>query len=108
VPDRRGRDRRRRHVRTLAARLAPLGGELLVQALDTSPPFAEQDEANATYAEKITAEDRVLRPDRPAVELERVVRALTPHIGAALTGLGTDRFRAPRRVGGRRPPGAGR
>ncbi len=30
---------------TLAARLAPLGGALLVQALDTSPPFHEQDEA---------------------------------------------------------------
>ena len=51
---------------TLAARLAPLGGALLVQALDASPPFAEQDEAAATYAEKITAEDRVLRPERPA------------------------------------------
>ncbi|HEX3977622.1 MAG TPA: methionyl-tRNA formyltransferase [Solirubrobacteraceae bacterium] len=76
---------------TLAARLAPLGGRLLVQALDTSPPFAEQDEAGATYAEKITAEDRLLSPGRPAAELERIVRALTPHIGAALTGVGADR-----------------
>ena len=30
---------------TLAARLAALGGELLVEALDTAPPFVEQDEA---------------------------------------------------------------
>jgi methionyl-tRNA formyltransferase len=76
---------------TLAARLAPLGGTLLVQALDTAPPFHDQDEAGATYAEKIAAEDRVLRPaDRPAVELERVVRGLAPHIGAALTGVGGD------------------
>jgi methionyl-tRNA formyltransferase len=75
---------------TLAARLAPLGGRLLVEALDTSPPFADQDEAGATYAEKITAADRLLSPDRPAVELERVVRALAPHIGAALTGVGPD------------------
>jgi methionyl-tRNA formyltransferase len=75
---------------TLAARLAPLGGALLVQALDTSPPFVEQDDAGATYAEKITAEDRALRPDRPAVELERVVRALAPHIGAGVTGVGRD------------------
>ena len=75
---------------TLAARLATLGGRLLVEALDTSPPFADQDEAGATYAEKIVAEDRLLSPDRPAVELERVVRALTPHIGAALTGVGPD------------------
>ena len=78
---------------TLAARLAPLGGTLLVQALDTAPPFHEQDEAGATYAEKITAEDRVLRPeDRPAIELERVVRGLTPHIGAALTQDGSERL----------------
>lgn len=76
---------------TLAARLAPLGGELLVRALDSSPPFHEQDESAATYAEKITAEDRLLSPDRPAVELERVVRALTPHVGAAVTGAGRDR-----------------
>ena len=75
---------------TLAARLAALGGRLLVQALDTSPPFADQDEAGATYAEKITAADRLLSPTRPAVELERAVRALTPHIGAAVTGLGLD------------------
>jgi methionyl-tRNA formyltransferase len=77
---------------TLSSRLAALGGGLLVQALDTSPPFAEQDEAGATYAEKITAEDRLLSPGRPAVELERVVRALTPHIGAALTGRDGERL----------------
>jgi methionyl-tRNA formyltransferase len=76
---------------TLAARLAGLGGALLVQALDTAPPFVEQDEAGVTYAEKITPEDRVLDPGRPAASLERVVRGLTPHIGAALTGVGADR-----------------
>ena len=76
---------------TLAARLAPVGGELLVRALDTSPPFRDQDESAVTYAEKITAEDRVLDPARPAIELERVVRALSPHIGAAITGVGADR-----------------
>jgi methionyl-tRNA formyltransferase len=75
---------------TLAGRLAALGGALLVQALDDSPPFVEQDDSAATYAEKITAEDRLLMPDRPAVELERVVRALAPHIGAGLTGVGGD------------------
>ena len=70
---------------TLAARLALLGGRLLVQALTEAPPFHEQDEAGVTYAEKIEAADRLLDPARPAVELERVVRALSPHIGAALT-----------------------
>ena len=67
---------------TLAARLEALGGELLIDALDEHPPFTEQDDSGATYADKIAAEDRRLDPNRPAVELERVVRALSPHIGA--------------------------
>jgi methionyl-tRNA formyltransferase len=67
---------------SLAGRLQELGGELLVQTLDAPPPCAEQDDALARYAEKITGEDRQLDPGRPAAELERVVRALTPHIGA--------------------------
>jgi methionyl-tRNA formyltransferase len=69
---------------SLAARLEVLGGELLVKALDERPPCAEQDEARVTYAEKITAEDRKLDPGRSPTELERVVRALDPHIGAQL------------------------
>ncbi|MGO9750631.1 MAG: methionyl-tRNA formyltransferase [Solirubrobacteraceae bacterium] len=74
----------------LAPRLAALGAALLVAVLDGHGPCAEQDESQATYAEKLTAVDRVLDPDRPAAELERVVRALTPHIGAHLVlGDGT-------------------
>jgi methionyl-tRNA formyltransferase len=69
---------------SLAGRLQQLGGELLVRALEDSPPFAEQPEEGVTYAEKITPEDRLLDPTRSAVELERVVRALHPHIGARL------------------------
>jgi methionyl-tRNA formyltransferase len=69
---------------TLSARLERLGGDLLVRALDDLPPATEQDDTQATYAEKITPEDRRLDPARRASELERVVRALTPHIGAQL------------------------
>jgi methionyl-tRNA formyltransferase len=69
---------------TLAPRLEALGSELLVRALDERPPFVEQDDAGATYAEKITAADRTLDPNAPAEEQERVVRALHPHIGARL------------------------
>jgi methionyl-tRNA formyltransferase len=69
---------------TLAPRLAALGGELLVQTLTDDPPCTEQDETRATYAEKIGSQDRRLDPSRSAAELERVVRALTPHIGAYL------------------------
>jgi methionyl-tRNA formyltransferase len=67
---------------SLAIRLRELGGELLVQALGAELDCRPQDEARATYAEKIEADDRRLDPARPAAVLERVVRALEPHIVA--------------------------
>jgi methionyl-tRNA formyltransferase len=67
---------------TLAARLEGLGGGLLVRALDDAPAFVEQPDSGVTYAEKILPEDRLLDPASPAAELERRVRALSPHIGA--------------------------
>jgi methionyl-tRNA formyltransferase len=67
---------------SLSARLQELGGELLVRALEERPTFVEQPEDGVTYAEKLGPADRLLDPVRPAVELERVVRALEPHIGA--------------------------
>ncbi len=67
---------------SLAPRLQRLGGELLVRTLEGSPSCVDQDESLATYAEKISSADRRLDPSKPAGELERVVRALTPHIGA--------------------------
>jgi methionyl-tRNA formyltransferase len=67
---------------SLAPRLAALGGELLIDALDKRPAFREQPEEGATYAEKIGPADRLLDPERPADGLERRVRALTPHVGA--------------------------
>ena len=71
---------------TLSVRLASVGAGLLLQALDAAPGdlrFEPQDEAGATYAEKIASEDRLLDPAATAWECERRVRALTPHIGAA-------------------------
>jgi methionyl-tRNA formyltransferase len=54
---------------TLSAKLASLGGELLVQALDllaeSRLEFTEQDDEAATYAEKIAPEER-RRPSSPA------------------------------------------
>jgi methionyl-tRNA formyltransferase len=67
---------------TLAPRLAALGGELLVEALDLQPPFRDQPEDGATYAEKISPAERLLDPALDAAQLERRVRALNPHIGA--------------------------
>ncbi len=88
---------------SLAPRLAKIGGELLVRALDLTaagapPAFAEQEEAGVTHAEKIGPEDRLLDPAKPASELERVVRALHPHIGSRVvladgTLLGVHRSR---------------
>jgi methionyl-tRNA formyltransferase len=69
---------------TLAPRLEQLGADLLVEALDSRPPCHEQDEAQTTYAEKISAADRTLDPAASPEEQERVVRALHPHIGARL------------------------
>jgi methionyl-tRNA formyltransferase len=73
---------------SLAARLVELGGELVLRGLSRYEKgelrFTEQDESRATYAEKIAPGERRLDPSRPAAELERIVRALTPHIGAFL------------------------
>ncbi len=69
---------------SLAARLERLGGDLILRALHERPGFAAQPEDGVTYAEKIGPADRLLDPNRPAVELERVVRALHPHVGARL------------------------
>jgi methionyl-tRNA formyltransferase len=72
----------------LALRLATLGGELIVRALDLAAAgelqFTEQDEAQVTYADKIAPEDRRLDPREPAKALERRVRALNPHLGTYL------------------------
>ena len=73
---------------SLSAKLVELAGELLVRALDELADgrleFIAQDDARATYAEKIAPQERHLRPSLTAAELERIVRALTPHIGAYL------------------------
>jgi methionyl-tRNA formyltransferase len=77
---------------TLSERLAKLGAQLLVGALEGPRSWVPQDDAEATYAEKITAADRLLDPSEPAAALERRVRALHPHIGARLAdGLGVAR-----------------
>jgi len=81
---------------TLAQRLAELGGELIVRALDLHASgeleFSEQAESGATYAEKIEPAERRLDPSRRATELERTVRALNPHIGTYLELAGGGRL----------------
>jgi methionyl-tRNA formyltransferase len=81
---------------SLSARLATTAGGLVVRALDQLEhgdlEFTEQNDRHATYAEKISAGERRLDPSRPVGELERKVRALTPHIGAYLELEGGDRL----------------
>lgn len=68
---------------SLSARLAELGGELLVEVLDRRPPFRDQPAEGVTFADKIEGADRRLDPlSEGAVALARRVRALTPHVGA--------------------------
>jgi methionyl-tRNA formyltransferase len=80
----------------LAPRLAALGGDLLVEALDLlgdgTLAFTEQDDEAATYAEKITNDERKLDVAEPAAALAAKVRALTPHIGAYLELEGGERL----------------
>lgn len=83
---------------SLAPRLAELSAELLGEALDLWPSgglerrLSEQDDAGATYAEKIDRDERLVDPARPAAEVERLVRALTPQIGAAIELAGGERL----------------
>ncbi len=96
---------------SLSERLATLSGELAVKALERRAEgtleFVRQDEARATYAEKISASDRRLDPTRPAPELERRVRALTPHIGAYLNLSPEARLGVRRAVAGPEGPEPG-
>ena len=83
---------------SLAPRLAKLGGELLVAALARADEgeieWTAQGENGVTYAEKITRDDRLLRPlTTGASELALTIRALTPHIGAMFELDGGDPLR---------------
>jgi len=88
---------------SLSDKLSTLGGQMLVKAFDLQERgelhFEAQDDGEATYAEKIDTAERRLDPVRPATELARTVRALTPHVGAYLEAgkgnrLGVRRARA--------------
>ena len=64
-------------------RAATVAVQLLASVLaDPSPAFAPQSAEGVTYADKIELADRLLDLGRPADELVRRVRALSPHIGA--------------------------
>jgi methionyl-tRNA formyltransferase len=64
------------------ARAAEVAAHLLDSVLADPAPVFRPQEGEPSYAEKITPADRLLDLARPAAELVRVVRALSPHIGA--------------------------
>jgi methionyl-tRNA formyltransferase len=67
---------------TLHDRLAKLGAEVLTETIALiakgNPPRTKQDETKATYARKLTKENGRIDWKRPAVEIERQVRAFNP------------------------------
>ena len=70
----------------LLAALAELGGEALVEALDHlasgTASFAPQDHGAASFCRKLKKQHGRIDWARPATELERLVRAMTPWPGA--------------------------
>jgi len=81
---------------SLVGRLSELGGPMLAEVLDDLDAGrlqpTPQPEEGVSLAPKITAEDRPLDLSRPAVELARRVRALSPHVGATLA-IGGEPFK---------------
>lgn len=79
----------------LTERLSVLGAETLLKTLDAiehnTVHFEPQDESRATHARKLKKEDGVISWARPAVEIDRLVRSMTPWPGAqtTLTAAGT-------------------
>ncbi|WP_273845766.1 methionyl-tRNA formyltransferase [Rubrobacter calidifluminis] len=73
----------------LSGRLARIGADLLVRVLDDLEAgrlhLEEQDHSRATYAAKISPEERFIRWEDPARRVHDHVRALSPHIGARTT-----------------------
>jgi len=70
---------------SLHDKLAALGGEAIVAALEGELKATPQPKVGATYARKISREDAVLDWSRSARDLERVVRAMRPAPGAGTT-----------------------
>jgi methionyl-tRNA formyltransferase len=66
---------------SLSPRLAELGGDLLVEVLDTRPECLPQPEDGVTHAPKIESDERRLDPAAGPQTLVRRVRALNPHVG---------------------------
>lgn len=72
---------------SLTERLAELGAEALLEVLSRDAGVATPQSGNATYAEKIAPDERLIDWTRPAVEVRRVVRALEAYTWVGDTRL---------------------
>lgn len=63
-------------------RLASLGAALILQALDTLPPPMPQPVEGITYASKIDKAEARIDWTKPALEIDRQIRGLSPFPGA--------------------------
>jgi methionyl-tRNA formyltransferase len=81
---------------SLSGRLAGIGGELLVRALELAGSnrieWEEQTEDGLTYAEKIESAERRIDPAMAVCPVNDLIRALTPHIGAFIELEGGERL----------------
>jgi methionyl-tRNA formyltransferase len=74
---------------TLTRRLAPVGAELMIETLsawlngEIEPQ--PQDDTKASYAPPLAPHQALIDWGRPAIEIERLVRAFNPWPGAATT-----------------------
>jgi len=70
----------------LTHRLALVGAEVIVEALGLleagSLTLTAQDSLNATYASKVSDEDKTIGWEGSAREVHDLIRALAPHVGA--------------------------
>jgi methionyl-tRNA formyltransferase len=70
----------------LVALLAHIGTEAIVESLTSleegNLTLVDQDSLYATYASKVTDEDKTIRWERGVREVHDLIRALAPHIGA--------------------------
>lgn len=74
---------------TLHNKLAVLGAKCIVETLDQLDALSanplKQNENDATYAEKITKEEACIDWSKPAIQIERAIRAFNPAPGAYTT-----------------------
>ena len=76
------------NAQTLHDKLAATGAQLLLQVLQEQPQPVAQDNASASYAAKISKTEAHIDWTRPAVEIDRLIRAFNPAPGAYTTWNG--------------------